>query len=450
MEDKKRDIQQRKTVVQSNMAMAQQQPQPPGMPGVQPGMQQPLMGQQQQGMPPNQQPLMPNQQGMLQHQQGMPPSQPGLPQNQHGMGPNQSAMPPNSMGMNHQGMPPNQQGMPPNQQGMPPNQQGMPPNQQGMGGQGMMSQNKGQMRMGGPMGMRQSNPQRMDGPGGQRMRFPQNDNMRMQNSQQIRMGGPGPRGQIRMVSDEQPKGGMNQNQSGFGGPRQRFPGGQGFNNMQNQNQMNRMPGPRGPLMRGPRPMTPENQFRQQSMYGEEEGQGDNFQEEGGEEDMCLEDDSENSFQSSADNPFRRPEIVQMMANDEDEEEFPEENMDGNMMGGPNQFNRMQNMNMRGGNGNNRILRGPSPNNNMQMRGNFQNRGNPRGMGGGGPRGAMSNPNQMKPLMNAPQRMPLKGGPISLMDIRFDKPPAPKVTIDENEQKSDEQDKGYVFTLKDSS
>ncbi|CAG2247265.1 YLPM1 [Mytilus edulis] len=38
-------------------------------------------------------------------------------------------------------------------------------------------------------------------------------------------------------------------------------------------------------------------------------------------------------------------------------------------------------------------------------------------------------------------MPLKGGPISLMDIRFDKPPAPKVTIDENEQKSDEQDKG---------
>lgn len=380
MEEKKKDIQQRKQMVQSQMAIPQQQPhgQQAGMPG----------------------------------QQGIAPAQ------QHMMGQVMSIPP--------QGMPPHQQGVPPNQPGMMGQTQG-----QRMGGPVGMQQNTQGARMGGPGGLRPNTPQRMEGPGGfnnqnQRMRFPQqNDNMRIPNpQQQVRMGGP--RGQIRMQMEGNQEGGMNQQNQGFGGPRQRFPGGPRFNNQNNQ--MNRMPGPRGPMGRGQRPLmaAENNPFRRHQGGGQEDSFG-----EGGEEDMCLEDEIEGQNETPVigDNPFRRPEIQRIVA--EEEEEDIEEDLMRNM-GSQHQPQGMQhNMNLRGHNPNQ--FRGQNPN--MQMRGNFHMRGNPRAMGG--PRGQMSQHNQMKPLGgNAPPRMPQRG-PVSLMDLKFDKPPPHLQQRNENkEQEAD--------------
>ena len=515
MEDKKRDIYQRKQLVQSQMAsqtIPTQQPGiSPGQPGIAPNQVTGMPPSQVTGMPPNQVTGMPPNQvtgmppnqvtGMPPNQvTGMPPNQvTGMPSNQvTGRPPNQvTGMPPNQVtGMSPNqvtGMSPNQvTGMPPsqlpkrsNQQGMPPHHQGMPPSSQGMSAlqsnQDTTQQNQGQMRMGEKRGMEQNNQgMRMSGPGGfnkqQRIGVSQSENIGMHSQQHMRMGGSG---QQNEGDDSHEM--MDQTVSDFGRSRPRFQGGPRFN--QQQSPMNRMPGPRSQFMRGQRPpLGQDDKFRRPGIYG----QVDSFSGEGGEEDMCLEDESENSSNSNQiENAFLHSD-TQQGTEGEYEEDENEEMMAENMhMGGDHQLRGMHNMHMRGhpqnmhmrggaqnmqmrggaqnmhmrggaqnmhmrGGAQNRFIRGASQNN--QMRGNFQNVGTPGGMGG--PRGQMFNQSesQTKQFGNIPPRMPTRG-PISLMDIRFDKPPKPLNQNDvnkpdelenqaEDEQNLDTTDKGY--------
>ena len=506
MEDKKRDIYQRKQLVQSQVAsqtIPTQQPGiSPGPPGIVPNQVTGMPPTQVTGMPPNQVTGMsPNQvTGMPPNQvTGMPPNQvTGMPPNHvTGMPPNQvTGMPPNQV----TGMPPNQvtrmppnqvTGMPPsqlpkqsNQQGMPPHHQGMPPTSPGMSAlqsnQDTIQQSQGQTRIVETRGMEQNNQgMRMGGPGvfnkQQRFGVSQSENIRMHN-QQHRMGGSGQQNE----GDESHEM-IDQTVSDFGSARPRFQGGSRFN--QQQNQMNRMPGPRSQFMRGQRPpLGQDDKFRRPGIYG----QVDSFSGEGGEEDMCLEDETENSPNSKQiENALLHSDMQQGIEGEYEEDENEEMMAENMHMGGDNQLRGMHNMHMRGypqnmhmrggaqnmqmrggaqnmhmrggaqnmhmrGGAQNRFMRGASQNN--QMRGNFQNMGTPRGMGG--PRGQLLNQSesQTKQFGNIPPKMPTRG-PISLMDIRFDKPPKPFNQNDENQQEKQENqaedehnldttDKGY--------
>jgi hypothetical protein len=328
-----------------------------------------------------------------------------------------------------------------------------------------MEQNNQGMRMGGPGVFNKQ----------QRFGVSQSENIRMHN-QQHRMGGSGQQNE----GDESHEM-IDQTVSDFGSARPRFQGGSRFN--QQQNQINRMPGPRTQFMRGQRPpLGQDDKFRRPGIYG----QVDSFSGEGGEEDMCLEVETENSPNSKQiENALLHSDMQQGIEGEYEEDENEEMMAENMHMGGDNQLRGMHNMHMRGypqnmhmtggaqnmqmrggaqnmhmrggaqnmhmrGGAQNRFMRGASQNN--QMRGNFQNMGTPRGMGG--PRGQLLNQSesQTKQFGNIPPKMPTRG-PISLMDIRFDKPPKPFNQNDENQQEKQENqaedehnldttDKGY--------